>query len=1606
MTGVPVQIITNSFLVASTHTETILASRPGRITSTMVCLSELCYAWLLESLFLRLPTVAFNPADPKPQKRQRLIHALQVVVYPNIFTPRAVYDGSRLLYSSKIIENGVVGRTQKLAGLVHHHYQSYRGQTNRPLEFEPAHAQRRGNGTRPVLTPVARTSPPKTREQLNRMPVELWRGFYQIVRPSIGRLLVTVDTTVAAFYKPGPLIDVCMELLNTSNVRRLGLSEGSEDFRKLERHLMGRLISVKTRRGQPPRTKTVRALAPGPVGNYRFSPTSNGPMTTVTEHFKQYIVMLAYPGTIGVVTSGKGAPFKVIIPLELCALVPGQLYKKKLPLDATASIVRFAALAPAKRLSKITGGEGQLRSPIQDYRNSEYLVDAGMQIAENPFSIRGRLLQAPPLLYQGSVVSPRDGAWNVLGARFHTPRQMLNWGMINFDPQHINEQVVENTWRTLVTCCNMLGMNVVRPRAGRNGNGQDAKGAIEALCTSLGGDLKQIHMIVFLLPAKADELRTRIKYICDTELGVRSQCLREPKLQRANNQYFNNVALKINARLGGSNMLVDSPVLNELKTKPFMCFGADVAHPGPGANRPSVASLVWSHDIHGAAYCATTRIQLPRTEIITDLGSMVETAVMMFGAKHNKPPANILFFRDGVSEGEFTTVKNEEISQINEALERVWTAVEPLAEEPKPNVTFIIVGKRHHVSFFPRERDHTAGDKTGNCKAGLCVDAELANPQFPDFYLQSHAAIKGTSRSAHYTVLQDQVFGGDLRKLQELAFALCHIYAKATRSVSIPAPVYYADLACSRGKFHFDPSSDVDIEGSTSSGGNGVFQLQPWLDAFQPMHDNVKAFNPADPKPQKRQRLIQTLQINAYPQVFTPRAVYDGNRLLYLSKEIQNGVDQVPRARVQPGGAPKDAPGWYDITISRTAGKPIIPSSLNKLMLKGEGTVETTTATNLLQLLLTQNKNQASPNTGRAYFTPDDRQPLKGMPVELWRGFYQIMRPSIGRLLVTVDTTVAAFYKPGPLIDVCMELLNAANVRRLGLSENHEDYKKIERHLKNRLISVKTRYGEPPRTKTVRALAPGPVGDYRFSPTGSGPTTTIAEHFKQHNVMLTYPGTIGVVTSGKGAPFKVVIPLELCALVPGQLYKKKLPPDATASVVSFAALQPAQRLSKITSGEGQLHSPIQDYKNSEYLADAGMQIGENPLSIRGRLLQPPPLLYQGSTVSPRDGAWNVLGARFHTPRQMLNWGIINFDPQRINDRVVQKSAQDLVTCCNTLGMNVAPPRAQRNGNGQDAKGAIRALCTDLGGDMRQIDMVIFLLPAKADELRTRIKCPFPMLAGAQASARQQSTSLSKSMPDSAARTCSSTPPVLKELKTKPFMCFGADVAHPGPGANRPSVASLVWSHDMNGAAYCATTRVQLPRSEIITDLGSMVEKAVMMFGAKHKVPPANILFFRDGVSEGEFTTVRKEEISQIDGNTAGDKTGNCKAGLCVDEELANPQFPDFYLQSHAAIKGTSRSAHYTVLQDQVFGGNLQKLQDLAFALCHIYAKATRSVSIPAPVYYADLACSRGKFHFDPSSDMDIEGSTSSGGNGVFQLQPWLDAFKDINNNVKGSMFFL
>ena len=92
---------------------------------------------------------------------------------------------------------------------------------------------------------------------------------------------------------------------------------------------------------------------------------------------------------------------------------------------------------------------------------------------------------------------------------------------------------------------------------------------------------------------------------------------------------------------------------------------------------------------------------------------------------------------------------------------------------------------------------------------------------------------------------------------------------------------------------------------------------------------------------------------------------------------------------------------------------------------------------------------------------------------------------------------------------------------------------------------------------------------------------------------------------------------------------------------------------------------------------------------------------------------------------------------------------------------------------------------------------------------------------------------------------------------------------------------------------------------------------------------------------------------------------------------------DFYLQSHKPIMGTARPAHYIVLQDEIFHSYSEKtvpkpfknasdiLEQVTHNMCFLFGRATTSVSIPPPVYYADIAAERGRRYlsqyYDPKA---------------------------------------
>lgn len=92
--------------------------------------------------------------------------------------------------------------------------------------------------------------------------------------------------------------------------------------------------------------------------------------------------------------------------------------------------------------------------------------------------------------------------------------------------------------------------------------------------------------------------------------------------------------------------------------------------------------------------------------------------------------------------------------------------------------------------------------------------------------------------------------------------------------------------------------------------------------------------------------------------------------------------------------------------------------------------------------------------------------------------------------------------------------------------------------------------------------------------------------------------------------------------------------------------------------------------------------------------------------------------------------------------------------------------------------------------------------------------------------------------------------------------------------SEPSVAAVVGSVNASCTRYSARVKMQGHRVEMIQDLRQIVKELLLAFYQfTNKKKPERLIFYRDGVSEGQFAEVQRLEIPQVS------LTGLCAALL-------------------------------------------------------------------------------------------------------------------------------
>ncbi|RHN51302.1 putative post-transcriptional gene silencing PAZ-Argonaute family protein [Medicago truncatula] len=644
------------------------------------------------------------------------------------------------------------------------------------------------------------------------------RGLHSSFRTTQSGLYVSTTMIV----QPGPVVDFLIANQNVKDPFNL-------DWIKAKRTLKNLRITT-----MPSNQEfKITGLSERPCKDQLFTLKKRGAAPgeddseeiTIYEYFvNRRKIPLKYSARLPCINVGKPKR-PTYFPIELCSLVSLQRYTKALSAHQRASLVEQSRQNPLERMKVLSDA-----LQTSNYGSEPMLRTCGITIKPHLTQVDGRVLQAPRLTFgNGEYFNPKDGRWNFNNKKIAQPVTIANWAVVDFS----NYRDVRGLVRDLIKCGRMKGIHIEPPCHEFEENRQFSRAPpmvrVEKMFQEMQSKMKDPpKFILCLLPQKNCDLYGPWKKKNLAEEGIITQCIVPSKV---NDQYLTNVLLKINAKLDGINSFLgieharSMPIVSR---EPTLILGMDVSHGSPGQSEiPSIAAVVSSRQWPLISkYRACVRTQGSKVEMIDNLfkpmpnnedaGIIRELLVDFYNSSGQRKPANIIIFRDGVSESQFNQVLNVELGQIIEACKF-------LDEDWNPKFLLIVAQKRHHTKFFQPENRN-------NVPPGTVVDNKICHPRNYDFYMCSHAGRIGTTRPTHYHVLLDEI-GFSPDELQEFVHSLSYVYQRSTTAVSVVAPICYAHLAASQvAQFmKFEDMSETSSRREGDSNASLVPQL-PKLD--------------------------------------------------------------------------------------------------------------------------------------------------------------------------------------------------------------------------------------------------------------------------------------------------------------------------------------------------------------------------------------------------------------------------------------------------------------------------------------------------------------------------------------------------------------------------------------------------------------------------------------------------------------------------------------------------------------------------------------------------------------------------------------------------------
>ncbi|PAV64596.1 hypothetical protein WR25_01676 [Diploscapter pachys] len=248
-----------------------------------------------------------------------------------------------------------------------------------------------------------------------------------------------------------------------------------------------------------------------------------------------------------------------------------------------------------------------------------------------------------------------------------------------------------------------------------------------------------------------------------------------------------------------------------------------------------------------------------------------------------------------------------------------------------------------------------------------------------------------------------------------------------------------------------------------------------------------------------------------------------------------------------------------------------------------------------------------------------------------------------------------------------------------------------------------------------------------------------------------------------------------------------------------------------------------------------------------------------------------------------------------------------------------------------------------------------------------------------------------------------TPKLDDWMKQKETLILSYDVSHPVPAkrmqkkdakATKPSVVGFSGNYGRHIDGFVGDFAFQHPRVEQVDDALLKTRFANMLahFQKNHGKLPKRVVIIRDGVSEGQYLMVIRDELHALEEGWKShqqkskgklpfpptavfigtkrngirlfvkDSNGmirNVTAGTFAQSGVVRPNLNEWVMVAAKPIKGTAQPVTFQPIYDTI-GMDNDERQDLMYYLCFLHQISGNTISLPEPLYQADEWAKRGR----------------------------------------------